>query len=170
MSVTPLRPREFFRGRWSGVGEMCPLPLLRWLVPRERLRFTSETRWLSEKIWVVEDRMEFASGRVIERRMYAELVAPDRIHVTADDMPLGADLFLHEAGFRFSPYSILVPIRDGGRPFRLRCRDECVLDRDGAVHDTIQMSYLGIRVATMRIGPILRDEESLENARGDGVR
>ena len=155
--ITPLQPKEFFRGLWTGEGEIFPHPLLRWLIPRERLRFYSEAVWLSETIWLVKDRMEFASGRVIERKMFAELVAPDRIHVTADDIPLGADILLHAKGFRFTPYYVLAAPRDGGRVHRLRCLDECLLDEAGFVHDTIRMYYCGVRVATMRIGPIARN-------------
>jgi hypothetical protein len=154
--VTPLQPREFFRGLWTGDGELIPHPLLRWLVPRQPFRFTSEPVWLSETTWQVRDRMEFFSGRLIERRMFAELVAPDRIHVTADDMPLGADILLHARGFRFTPYYVLGAYKDGGRLYRLRCLDECRLDDGGFVHDTIGMYYWGMRVATMRIGPISR--------------
>ena len=90
--VTPLQPREFFRGCWCGEGELVPRPLLRPWVRRERIRLISEAHWLSHTIWLVKDRMEFASGWVHDRKMFAELVAPDRIHVTADDMPLGADI------------------------------------------------------------------------------
>jgi hypothetical protein len=80
--ITPLQPREFFRGGWRGEGEMVPHPLLRPFVGRERLRLFSEALWLSDTIWVVKDRMEFGSGFVYERKMFAELVAPDRIHDT----------------------------------------------------------------------------------------
>jgi hypothetical protein len=156
MAVTPLRPKEFFRGLWTGEGEVIPHPLLRWLVPRQPFRFTSEPVWLSETVWLVRDRMEFSSGRLIERRMFAELVAPDRIHVTADDMPRGADILLHAGGFRFTPYYILAACKDGGRLYQLRCYDECWLDDKGFVHDTIRMHYGGMQVATMRIGPINR--------------
>ena len=47
--VTPLQPREFFRGLWTGDGELIPHPLLRWFVPRQPFRFTSDTVWLSAK-------------------------------------------------------------------------------------------------------------------------
>jgi len=65
-------------------------------VPAENIRHRSETVWFSETIWIVKDRFELSSGRVVERKMFAELVAPDRIHVTGDDMPLGADIILRE--------------------------------------------------------------------------
>ena len=152
--ATPLQPREFFRGVWRGEGELIPHPLLRLIIPRERFRMTSAATWLSDTIWFVEDRFEFASGRVLRRKMFAELVAADRIHVTADDMPLGADILLHEEGFQFTPYYALGSQRDGGRIYQLRCTDECRLDAEGFLHDSIQMYYLGFPVAAMRIGPI----------------
>ena len=152
--ATPLQPREFFRGVWRGDGELIPHPLLGVFLPRQPFRFSSEVTWLSDTIWIVEDRFEFSSGRVLRRRMFAELVAPDRIHVTADDMPLGADILLHERGFRFTPYYALGAHRESGRVYRLRCFDECRLDDKGYLHDKIEMRYWGFPVATMRIGPI----------------
>lgn len=154
MVVTPLQPRQFFRGTWTGIGEVVAHPLLRWFAPSQRLRMTSEPRWLSETAWLVYDRFELSSGRVIERKMSAELVAPDRIHVTADDMPFGADILLHESGFRFTPYYMLV--RHGGFTFRVRCLDENTIDRDGFIHDLVRMYFYGFPVATMRISPITR--------------
>jgi hypothetical protein len=154
--VTPLQPREFFQGIWQGEGELIPSPLLRWVIPRERFQFSSEATWLSETIWVVADRFEFASGRVLRQKMFAELIAPDRIHVTADHMPLGADILLSATGFRFTPYYVLGSHCDGGRMHQLRCWDECTLDTEGLIHDTIKMYYRGFAVAIMRIGPIDR--------------
>ena len=145
--VTPLQPREFFRGLWQGEGELVPHPLLRWLVPRERFRFFSEAVWLSDTVWLVKDRFEFASGRILERKMFAELLAPNRVHVTADDMPLGADILLYETGFRFTPYYALASHR--GRVYRLHCFDDCRLDGQGLVHDTIRMYFWGFPVARM---------------------
>ena len=100
--ITPLQPREVFRGNWKGEGRLIAHSLLRWLVPEERIHLSSEARWLSETIWIVTDHFEFSSGRIIGRKMFAELVAPDRVHVTADDMPLGADILLFEDGFQFT--------------------------------------------------------------------
>ena len=98
--------------------------------------------------------MEFSSGWIYERKMFAELVAPDRIHVTADDMPLGADIHLHEHGFRFTPYRAWGSFH--GRRYRMRFHDECVLDEQGRIHDTIRMYYFGFPVATMFLGPLER--------------
>ena len=148
--LTPLRPREFFRGKWEGHGEFVPLRLVRWLYPRQEVHYFCEAQWLTETIWVVPERAEFSSGAVIERKMFCELVTPDRIHVTADDMPLGADIHLHENGFRFTPYYTWSGL-GGGRKWLLRLHDENVLGPDGRIHDTIHMYYHKIRVATMRL-------------------
>jgi len=150
--VTPLQPKEFFRGTWRGEGELVPHVLVRWLLPRERIRFSTEAIWLSETVWVVKDHYEFSSGRILEKKMFAELLAPNRIHLTADDMPFGADIFLLEKGFDFSPYYVLAPY--AGQIFRLRCFDQCRLDEQGRVHDNIRMYWWGFPVARMYLGPV----------------
>jgi len=156
--LTPLQPKEFFRGIWSGEGELVPHPLLRWFVPRQRMLLSCETEWLSDAIWLVKDRMEFSSGWIYKRKMFAELVAPDQIHVTSDDMPLGADILLHAQGFRFTPYRAWGSFH--GRVYRMRFVDECILDEQGFIHDTIRMFWLGLPIATMRIGPIHIDRNA----------
>ena len=156
-SVTPCQPREFFRGTWTGDGELLPHRLFRWFAPRERVRMTSEPIWLSDTIWVIKDRFELSSDQVIDRKMFCELVAPDRIHVTADDMPLGADIQLHEHGFRFTPYYVLVAHR--GFTLRLRCQDDNRLDQEGLIHDVLRFFFYGVCVATMRVGPISRNAD-----------
>src|SRR5579862_4321944 len=153
--VTPCQPTQFFRGTWTGDGELLPHPLFRWFAPRERVHMTSEPIWLSDTIWLIKDHFEFSSGRVVDRQMFCELVAPGRIHVTADDMPLGADIQLHDRGFRFTPYYVLVTHR--GLTLRLRCRDDNLLDAEGHIHDLLRFSFHGFCVATMRIGPISRN-------------
>src|SRR5262245_1996434 len=152
--VTPLQPKQFFRGVWIGDGELSIHPLLRWFAPSQRLHMTSEPIFLSDRIWVVKDRFEFSSGRVVERKMFAELTAPDHIHVTAVDMPLGADILLHESGFCFPPYSAIVGHR--GFTVRVRCLDENTIDRDGFIYDLVRMYLCGFPVAKMRIGPVRR--------------
>ncbi len=150
--ATPLQPKEFFTGAWNGEGELSPHPLLRWMIPKQRIRFSSESIRLSDILWVVKERFEFSSGNVIRRTMFVEIVGPDRLHVTADDMPLGADVILHEKGFRFTPYYMWCYYR--GRRWRLQCKDENLIDEGGVIHDTIKMSLLGFPVATMRLAVV----------------
>lgn len=148
-AITPLQPREFFGGTWEGEGELAPHPLLRWIMPKERIRFSSRPVWLSDTIWVVKENFEFSGGEGIARTMFVEIVGPNRLHVTADDMPLGADIILHEKGFRFTPYHILSFYR--GRRWRLKCLDDNVIDENDVIHDTIRMFLFGFPVATMRL-------------------
>lgn len=81
--------------------------------------------------------------------MFAELVASDRVHSTADDMPLGADIILHENGFSFTPYYLLGDF--GGRKWRMRCVDNNRIDETGVIHDKIEMFYFGLYVAEMKL-------------------
>jgi len=147
--ITPLQPKKFFTGIWKGEGQLCPHPLLRWVIPKDDIRFSSQPIWLSDTIWVVKERLEFSSGEVIDRKMFVEIVSPERLHVTADDMPLGADIILHEKGFRFTPYYNWSYYK--GRRRRLRCIDENMIDENGTIHDTIKMFFFGFPVATMRL-------------------
>ena len=135
--------------------------LLRWFAPNEQIQMTSEAIWLSETVWLVKDHFEFSSGRVIDRKMFSELIASDRIHVTADDMPLGADILLSESGFRFTPYHIVAQHR--GFAIRLRCIDENTIDASGFVHGCVKMSFWGFPVATMRLGPISRHDAGADS-------
>ena len=145
--VTPLQPRKFFTGVWSGNGELIPSRLVRWVVPIEHIEFVSRPVWLSETVWMVQETFRFSSGSEMARRMFVEIVEPNRLHVTADDMPLGADIILSEQGFRFTPYYVWANHR--GRRWQLRCFDENVIDETGTIHNTIRMFFHGLKVATM---------------------
>lgn len=147
--ITPLEPRKFFSGIWRGEGELIPSRLNSWLVPKEQIRLQSRPIWLSDTIWKVEESFEFSSGKVVGRKMFAELTASDRVHITADDMPLGADIILHEKGFSFTPYYILGDFV--GRKWRLRCVDDNRLDENGVIHDKIEMFFCGVPAAEMRL-------------------
>jgi hypothetical protein len=147
--ITPLEPRAFFTGIWKGNGELCPHRFLRWLFPKEQFSFLSKPTWLSENFWIVSEQLKFKSGDTIDRKMFVEITGPGRLHASADDMPLGADITLRENGFYFTPYYILA--RYKGIRWRLRCIDENVVDEDGLIHDTIKMFFCNFHVATIRL-------------------
>jgi hypothetical protein len=67
--------------------------------------------------------MTFPAGQVLRRTMYVRTAGPDRLHVTADDMPGGADVLLRQRGFTSTPYVVLVSFAGGD--WRSRCFDEC---------------------------------------------
>lgn len=149
--------RDSFVGRGLEKASLSH-PLLRWIVQRERVRMTSEPVWLFVTIWLVKDRLELSCGRGLDRKMFCELVQPDLIPVTADDKPGGADIQLYDRGFRFTPYLVAVNYR--GLTVCPRCCDENTLDERGFIHDVVKIYFWGVRVTTMRIGPINRNVES----------
>ena len=156
--MTPLEPRQFFNGLWSGKGELLFHRPLGWIRRPERINFVAQPSWLSHKVWLVREKYEFSSGKVLARTMFVEIVSADRLHVTAEDMPSGASVVLQERGFRFEPYYILSS--SGGMKWRLKCYDENLVDEDGVIHDTLRMFFSGFHVATMKLAVTVDRSES----------
>ena len=102
---------------------------------------------MGDEICKVEDVSELGGGRVMVRRYYCELVADDRVHVTGDDLPDGAELRLEDGGYRIAPYRLSVPV--GPARFTMVCRDSAVPLPGGGVRGTIEMSWLRIPVARL---------------------
>jgi len=148
---TPLQPREFFTGRWSGEGHLVPLGLLRLFARVQRFTYVSTTRWRDEAHWDIFDRIHYESGKVVEQQLTAELVAADRVRIAAPDMPGGAAIQLRVDGYDFTPYRYR--LKAWLLAVTLRCYDVNRLQGDGTVMDSIQMHWLGLPVAlmTMRI-------------------
>ena len=147
--LIPVGPREFFGRAWSGSGGFC---LGAFYVERlaQPLTFTRESRWIDDEHWIVDDTTRFDNGFTIERRMHAEMVAPDRARVVADDMPGGAELMLDEDGYRVVPrrYRLAYPV--GPVRFTMRCRDEVRACDGGELLWTIRFSWLGIPAGVLR--------------------
>ena len=147
--VIPVRPRDFFGRAWEGDGELVIWPPLLWRRSPRPFRFHREITWESDEVWIVEDRVDYRDGERYVRRMVAELAGPDRVHVTADDMPGGAELHLEEGGYRVSPYRLVMPV--GPLRFTLRPRDEVRRGgSEGALDWTIRFSWLGLPVSRLR--------------------
>jgi hypothetical protein len=150
MSDAPLvDPRALFSGVWRGDGELIPRGPARLVVRRESLRVTGTGEWLSDRIWLVRERFEMASGWHLERRMFMEWVAPDRVRATADDMPLGADVVLTRDGFRFLPFRSWLLFR--GVRFRLRAQSDAARGPDGVLRGVVRLRFFGLPVAEMRL-------------------
>ena len=126
---------------------MRPAMWLRWLLPTEKVRAVSRPRWTSDRTWQVAERFEFSHSPPIDREMAVEIVAPDRLRVTAADMPGGTEIILFANGFRFTPY--LINARRFGLEWRLRCRDDSRIRPDGLIENDIRMSLFGIPAMTM---------------------
>jgi Protein of unknown function (DUF998) len=147
--LAPLRPREFFEGAWSGDGQLVPWPFFLWRRSPLRFHARREFTWLTDEAWLMDDVATFRSGWVESRRRFFHLVAPDRIHVTADDTPDGTDLLLEEGGYRIAPYKFVVAV--GPLRFALSCREVHRLEPDGTVTDRMSLSWHGLPVARITI-------------------
>jgi hypothetical protein len=147
--VTPLRPRAFFDGSWSGPGELILFPFFFWRRFPVRFHASREFTWLSDEAWLMDDVATFKSGRVEHRRRFFHLVEPDRVHVTADDAPDGMDILLEEGGYRLTGYKFVVPI--GPLRFACRCRDTHEIGDDGTLVDTMRLRWHGLPVAKIVI-------------------
>ena len=152
--TTPLQAREIFQGAWSGPGRLVPLGVGRIFQGVDPLEFRNHFEWVSDTLCVVDETIDFASGRTMRRRMFVQQTAPDRMRVTADDMPGGAELRLHAWGYDFSRYTVLAPF--AGRHWLLRCHDVNRLDDLGRVVDVVRMTYRGLPVVRLELGPLVR--------------
>lgn len=146
---SPLDARRFFAGRWQGEGELAPHGPARLVLARQPVRLEGRGEWLTEQVWRVHERFALGSGFGFERRMFMEQVAPGRVHATADDMPLGAEIELSEAGFRFRRFRSWLRYR--GVRFRLGCTSETRVAPDGVMHAAIRLDFWQIPVATLRL-------------------
>jgi hypothetical protein len=152
--ATPLRPRTIFQGSWHGPGRLVPLGVGRLFHGVDPLEFRNRFEWVSDTLCVVDEAIDFASGRAMRRRMFVQLTAPDRMWVTADDLPGGAEIRFHDWGYDFSRYTVLAPF--AGRHWPLRCRDVNRLDERGRVVDVVRMTYLGLPLVRLELGPLER--------------
>jgi hypothetical protein len=150
MAFTPLNPRQFFAKPWSGRGSFR-LFGSRWV---RGFQFRSECQFITEREWIVKDTTTFDDGRMTQRIMRARFVPPDRIAVSAEDLPRGAEMTLEEHGFHFRPYLLRIQI-GGPLGVRVRCRDRCWLDEKGKLNDELELRFFGLPLGqvTMSLAP-----------------
>jgi hypothetical protein len=82
--------------------------------------------------------------------MHCQRIAAERLRVTAEDMPAGAEVRLRSDGFDFTPYVVRTRVL-GRLSVGLRCLDSVQLMDDGRMIDTIEARLFGICVARVRI-------------------
>ena len=146
---SPLDARRFFAGRWQGQGELVPHGPARLVLARAPVRLEGRGEWLGETLWRVHERFTLGAGFGFERHMFMEQTGPGRVHATADDMPLGAELELDAGGFRFRRFRSWLAYR--GVRFRLGCTSETRVAADGAMHAAISLDLWRVPVATLRL-------------------
>src|SRR5262245_18101972 len=145
---SPLDAKRFFAGRWAGQGELLPNGLARLVLRRGPVRLEGQGEWLFERVWRVHERFALEPGG-FERRMLREQVAPDLVHATADDMPLGADVELAPDGFRFRRFRSWLVYR--GVRLRHGCRSESRLHPEGVLDAVVRLDLWRLPVATLRL-------------------
>ena len=149
---TPLPPSRLYASSWSGEGHAMVWPPV--VGRRMPVRFQARraTRWLDDETWTFDDEAAFSRGWTQHRRRFCRMVEPGHVHVTSDDLPDGADVWLDEGGYRIAPYTMLLPVG----PVRLpvRCRQSGRMEGDRLV-ETIRCSFLGlpVGVAELRVTP-----------------
>lgn len=144
-----LRPRDFFGSAWSGEGVAVGVPAVAWRLFSPRFTVTRETTWHSDEVAIVRDRAVLSNGRIDERVRYARFVDPSHIHVSADDMPDGADVTIDERGYQVAPYRVLAPV--GPARFILRCRDQATLEPDGTLRYVARLTWHGLPVVRLEM-------------------
>ena len=142
-----LRPRDFFGSAWAGEGIALGVPAFLWRPFAPRFTVSRETTWHSDEVALVRDRATLSNGRVEERLRYARFTDPSHIHVTAGDMPDGADVTVDEDGYRIAPYRVLAPI--GPARFMLESRDQATIEPDGTLHYVARLRWHGLPVARL---------------------
>jgi len=145
---SPLDARRFFAGYWKGEGELVPHGPARLVLARAPVQLEGRGEWLSETVWCVHERFTLGAGFGFERRMFMQQTGPGRVHATADDMPLGAEIELDAGGFRFRRFHSWLVYR--GVRFRLGCTSDTRVEADGVMHAAIRLDLWRIPVATLR--------------------
>jgi len=150
---TPVPPRDFFGRAWRGDGEVVLWPPLVWRHLPLRFRASRTATWLTEDTWTFDDEAVFPGGYRQARRRFCQFVGPDRIHVSADDQPGGAEVLLGGDGYRIAPFTLLIPV--GPLRLPLRCREHGRLEGRTLV-DTVELRFLGLPAGrvTMRVAPV----------------
>lgn len=157
---TPMRPRDFFGRSWSGDGELIPFPwLLRGLLS-QRFSFTREVTFITDELFVVHDTGRLERGFEMSVRSYCEFLDPSHVHITAAELPDGADLTLDENGYQLKPFRFAFPV--GPVRFTYHLREQPQVASDGTIIDTIVITYLRVPVARLTARGRLDDQAPSE--------
>jgi GrpB-like predicted nucleotidyltransferase (UPF0157 family) len=142
--------RELFAEPWEGEGRIWRPWWLRLLPLPGTFRFRSEIVNATDGAWDVLDTTVFPDGSEQRRRMHCRRLADDRLWLTAEDMPVGAEVRPRANGFDFSPYVIRTPVL-GRLRLPLRYLDSVELMPDGTMVDSIELRLLRICVGRVRL-------------------
>jgi hypothetical protein len=95
------------------------------------------------------DVFEFESGSRLEMPFVSEIIHQRKLHVSSPGMPGGAEIHLSENGYEYTPYVVLA--RVGPVKLRLHCTDSNFVDQEGLIHDHVEMRWMGLHIATLKM-------------------
>jgi hypothetical protein len=111
--ITPLQPRAFFKGFWQGKGEFRLHSILHWFIPDQQVEYQGTTTWLSDSLWMASEEFRLSQVGPTSRVTYIQIIGPDRLHMTSDDIPGGADIHPMHVGLGSHPISFEPHLRAG---------------------------------------------------------
>jgi hypothetical protein len=95
---------------------------------------------------MLHDALIWENGRVELRDGLCRRLDETTLRMTYDDMLGGTMVRLRAGGYDLGPYTMLVSTPGLRVRVPLRCRDTCQLEADNTLTDTIELSFVGIRV------------------------
>ena len=144
--ATPLPPRDFFGGAWDGEGIATLWPAAIWRHLPIRFRAQRKATWIDDTTWTFDDTATFEHGWSEHRRRFCQFVTPERLRVTSDDLPNGAEAVLDDEGYRIAPFTILIPV--GPVKVPLRVSESGRMEGDTFV-ETLTLRFLGLPAGTV---------------------
>ena len=147
--LIPMRPRDFLAHSWTGQGELALRPLFIGRLFAQRGEARRSATWLSERMFRIDDQVDFGGGRIERRSMLCEFVSGDHVRLTADDLVDGADVWIEDDGWRVTEFRLAWPI--GPLPLIVRCADRSHVAADGTFVNTFEIYPLGLRIPLARV-------------------
>ena len=147
--LIPMRPRDFLAHSWTGQGELLLRPLFIGRLFAQRGEARRSATWLSERMFRIDDQVDFGGGRVERRTMLCEFVSDDHVRLTADDLIDGADVWIEDDGWRFTEFRVAWPI--GPLPLIVRCADRSRVEADGTFVNSFEIYPPGLRIPLARV-------------------
>ena len=111
---------RFLATESSGDGEVAYSWWARRLRLPSRFRFTRRTAYEGSALWLVDDVLRYENGLTYKRSMLARPLSAERMHLTSDAIPGGANTVLVPGGLVLEPAWFIAPY--WGIPWPLRCR------------------------------------------------
>lgn len=138
----PLDPFRYLAGEASGEGEVTYSWWARALRFPRRFRFQRRTTYDGNARWEMDDVLRYENGLTYERHIVARPVSPERMHLTSDAIPGGAETVLVPGGLVLEPAWFIAPY--WGIPWPLRCKGLMRAREAGPLEGSFDMALVGV--------------------------